>query len=146
MCSTQIESKGNHPSSPKRLEVVSSRTAFDSLTPQLQRLSEALELLLAFFESHSPLDPGREEILEPIVMLQTNILQPSKDLKVLHEFLHVLCNLWPKSSKKCVEPILTWANRQEERTRSVSSTSRAANTTVAEVRGSRDSTDPVHFV
>ena len=40
---------------------------------------------------------------------ETNILHRSKDLKVLHEFLHVLCNLWPKSSKKSVEPILTCA-------------------------------------
>lgn len=47
------------PKKYKILQVVSSGTASDSLTPQLQRLSEALELPLAFFESHSPLDPGR---------------------------------------------------------------------------------------
>ena len=71
MCNTQIESKGNHPNGLQEttmLQLVSSGTVSESLTPQLQRLSEALELPLAFFESHYPLDPGRNEILEPIVM------------------------------------------------------------------------------
>jgi len=59
----RLKAKGTTPTDYKILQVVSSGTASDSLTPQLQRLSEALELPLAFFESHSPLDPGRNDIL-----------------------------------------------------------------------------------